>query len=79
MLLQDLRVVSSHTPFYTGPAVAPVTQEWARHRKLGLTPVEQAQRKAAKAAEARALRNSMKGTGGSKPQASSGKKPKAKK
>lgn len=78
MVSRTFGMLFGATPFYTGPAVAPVTQE-APHRKLGLTPVEQAQRKAAKAAEARALRNSMKGTGGSKPQASSGKKPKAKK
>lgn len=77
MVSKTFQVIFGATPFYARPAVAPVTQE-VPHRKLGLTPVEQAQRKAAKMAEARALRNSMKGTGGSKPQQSSSKKPKGK-
>lgn len=51
------------TPFCTEPAVAP---QKTPHRKPGLTPTEQAQRKAAKAAEARELRQSMKGPCGKK-------------
>lgn len=51
------------TPFCTEPAVAP---QKTPHRKPGLTPIEQAQRKAAKAAEARELRRSMKGPCGKK-------------
>lgn len=50
-----------------------------RARKPGLSPVEQAKKKAARAAHDAEVRRAMKGTGGSKPQASSVKKPKDKK
>lgn len=48
-------------------------------RKPGLSPVEQAKKRAARSAHDAEMRRAMKGSGGSKPQPSSGKKAKGKK
>lgn len=80
MVSRTFGMLFGATPFYTGPAVAPATQETPKpQRKSVLTPVEQAQRRNAKVAQDRADRAIRKTTTGSKPQPSSGKKPKGKK
>ncbi len=78
MVSRTFELFFGATPFYTGPAVAPVTKAEPK-RKPGLTPVERAQKAAERSANDAEIRRSMKGPGGSKPQASSGKKPKGQK